>query len=324
MKCFTPAPRLGHPGTWRGAALRSRAGGLFLALGLAGCLARPPAGPRAVVFQTDFGLKDGAVAAMKGVATGVDPSLRLHDLTQEIPPFHIWEAAYRLKQTFAYWPPGTVFVSVVDPGVGTERRPVVARLRTGQWVVTPDNGTLTFLAESPGIESLRVIDMARHRLPGSADSYTFHGRDLFAYVAARLAAGKLSWAGVGEPAATPAVRLPYQAAELRDGVLLGTVPVLDIQYGNVWSNIPGRRLAELGVKPGDSAEVTFRQAGREVWRGTLPLVTTFGAVPAGQPLLFVNSLLDVAVALNQDSFAARHGIGSGPDWTLEVRPAPRP
>lgn len=322
MKRPLPTPVSG--GTRAGTRALTRVLALTLTAGLAGCLIRPPSGPRAVVFQTDFGLKDGAVAAMKGVATGVDPTLRLHDLTQEIPPFHIWEAAYRLKQTVAYWPPGTVFVSVVDPGVGTERRPVVARLQSGQLVVTPDNGALTFLAESPGIESLRVIDMARHRLPGSADSYTFHGRDLFAYVAARLAAGQLTWEGVGAPAATPAVRLPYQAPELRDGALRGTVPVLDIQYGNVWSNIPGRRLAELGLKSGDTAEVTFRQAGREVWRGTLPWVTTFGAVPAGRPLLFVNSLLDVAVALNQDSFAARHGIGSGPDWTIEVRPAPRP
>ena len=74
-----------------------------------------------VVYQTDFGLKDGAVSAMHGVALSVDPELRLEDLTHEIPAFNIWEGAYRLADTVPYWPAGTVFVSVVDPGVGTER-----------------------------------------------------------------------------------------------------------------------------------------------------------------------------------------------------------
>ncbi len=153
----------------------------------------------AVVFQSDFGLRDGAVSAMKGVAFGVDPAIPLFDLTHEIPPFNIWEAAYRLKQSASYWPSNTVFVSVCDPGVGTERRAVVLRTRSGHRFVTPDNGTLTFIAESLGVEELRVIDIARQRLKGSEDSYTFHGRDLFAYVAARLAAGRITLAEVGSP-----------------------------------------------------------------------------------------------------------------------------
>ena len=108
-----------------------------------------------VVFQSDFGLKDGAVSAMKGVAMGVSPDLKLYDLTHEIPAYNIWEGAYRLMQTVPYWPEGTVFVSVVDPGVGTSRKSVVAKTKTGQYIVTPDNGTLTLIAETLGIAELR-------------------------------------------------------------------------------------------------------------------------------------------------------------------------
>jgi S-adenosylmethionine hydrolase len=85
-----------------------------------------------VVYQSDFGLKDGAVSAMHGVAFTVDPGLRLEDLTHEIPPFNIWEGAYRLNTTAPYWPAGTVFVSVVDPGVGTERKSVVLKTTSGR------------------------------------------------------------------------------------------------------------------------------------------------------------------------------------------------
>src|ERR1700740_1923900 len=111
-----------------------------------------------VVFQSDFGLKDGAVSAMKGVANGVSTDLKLYDLTHEIPAYNIWEAAYRLEQTVRYWPAGTVFVSVVDPGVGPARKSVVMRTRTGQYIVTPDNGTLTLLAETLGLDQIREID----------------------------------------------------------------------------------------------------------------------------------------------------------------------
>src|ERR1700754_2907674 len=104
-----------------------------------------------VVFQSDFGVKDGAVSAMKGVAMGVSTDLKLYDLTHEIPAYDIWEAAYRLMQTVPYWPGGTVFVSVVDPGVGTERKSVVLKTKSNHYIVTPNNGTLTLVARTLGI-----------------------------------------------------------------------------------------------------------------------------------------------------------------------------
>jgi S-adenosylmethionine hydrolase len=150
-----------------------------------------------IVFQSDFGLKDGAVSVMKGVAMSVSAELRLFDLTHEIPAFNIWEAAVRLQQTVPYWPAGTVFVSVVDPGVGTSRNALVAKTRTGQFIVTPDNGTLTLIAGSPGIAGIRIIDQTVNRRENSDGSYTFEGRDVFAYTAARLAAGVITFGEVG-------------------------------------------------------------------------------------------------------------------------------
>jgi S-adenosylmethionine hydrolase len=146
-----------------------------------------------IVFQSDFGLKDGAVSAMKGVASSVSPGLKLYDLTHEIPAYNIWEAAYRLEQTVSYWPIGTVFVSVIDPGVGTNRRSVVLKTKSGHFIVTPDNGTLTLIAQSLGIDNLREIDESINRRKGSQRSYTFHGRDVYAYTAARLASGTINF-----------------------------------------------------------------------------------------------------------------------------------
>ena len=111
----------------------------------------PLAAQDALVLQTDFGLSEGSVAEMKGVAFRVSRSIPMFDLTHLIPPFDILEAAVRLRQTVPVWPAGTVFVSVVDPGVGTARRAVVARTRRGHLIVTPDNGTLTLVADALGV-----------------------------------------------------------------------------------------------------------------------------------------------------------------------------
>lgn len=178
-----------------------------------------------VVFQTDFGEKDGAVSAMKGVAFGVSDQLHLFDLTHEIPPYNIWEAAYRLQQTVLYWPAGTVFVSVVDPGVGSSRKSVVVKTKSGHYIVTPDNGTLTLVNDMIGIDSIREIDESRNRLPGSEDSYTFHGRDVYAYTGARLASRKISFAEVGPVLSGHVMLLPYQKAVAERGLLKGNIPV---------------------------------------------------------------------------------------------------
>lgn len=270
----------------------------------------------ALVLQSDFGTRDGAVASMKGVALGVDPALRIIDLTHQIEPFDIWEAAYRLRQVTPFWARGTVFVSIVDPGVGTERRGIVARTTTGQFIVTPDNGTLTLLAGE--IAEVREIDVARQRLPGSERSHTFHGRDVFAYLGARLAAGTVAFEEVGPSRGTSIVRLPMVAAARDKGTLRGMIAMIDRPYGNLWTNIPASLVDSAGVAVGDTLQVTITNAGRTVFQGRVPFATSFGFVATGQPVSYLNSLLELAIALNQGNFAERHHVQAGPAWTIRV------
>ncbi|HPG18214.1 MAG TPA: S-adenosyl-l-methionine hydroxide adenosyltransferase family protein [Opitutaceae bacterium] len=280
------------------------------------CLAGP------LVLQTDFGTRDGAVAAMKGVAAGVDAQLPIHDLSHENTPYDTWEAAYRLRQTAPYWPAGTVFVSVVDPGVGTARKAIVLQTKSGHFFVSPDNGTLTLVAELLGVSAVREIDANIHRLPGSERSATFHGRDLFAYTGARLASGALAFADVGPELAGDLVRLPHEKARIEGETLVGGIPALDVRYGNVWTDIDETLFAALHPQLGERFNVTISRAGKPVFTGELPYVRTFGDVPEGQPLLYLNGLMCVSFALNLGSFAEAHAIACGADWSVHIERAP--
>ncbi len=273
----------------------------------------------ALILQTDFSLKDGAVSAMKGVAFSVDSNLKIFDLTHEIPPYNIWEGAYRLYQTASYWPQGSVFVSVVDPGVGTNRKSVVLKTKNGQYFVSPDNGTLTLVAQTLGIDSVREIDEKANRLKGSEKSYTFHGRDVYAYTGARLASGAITFEQVGPELPPKVVKIPYQKAKATKGEVKGNIPILDIQYGNVWSNISDKLLNQAKIKLNDTLCVTIFKGSKKQYEGKMPYVASFGNVPEGQPLVYLNSLLNVSVALNRDNFAQKHQIESGADWNIDIK-----
>jgi S-adenosylmethionine hydrolase len=270
-----------------------------------------------LVLLTDFGTQDGAVSAMKGVAYSVSQDLLISDLSHENPS--IFDGAYRLYQAEQFWPAGTVFVAVVDPGVGTPRLSVVLKTRTGHYFVGPDNGLLSLVAERDGIEGLRQIDEKVNRRPGSDESHTFHGRDVFVYTGARLAAGVISFEQVGP--AIPAqqlISIPFRKAQRSGNTLSGIVPVLDIQFGNVWTNIPKSLFDQLGIKLGDPVHVKILHRDTVVADESIPYQRTFGEVALGKPLVYINSLLNVAVALNQSSYAAAHKIESGPDWFVEI------
>lgn len=272
-----------------------------------------------LVLMTDFGLKDGAVSAMRGVAFGVDPTLNVSDLTHEVPEYDIWVGAYRLYQTANYWPKGTVFVSVVDPGVGTERKSIVLKTKDGRFFVNPNNGLVTLIAERDGVAEVREIDEKVNRMKGSGESYTFHGRDVYAYTGARLAAGRITFAQVGPkvPAST-LVAISYQKAEKAGDVIKGMIPVLDVQYGNVWTNIPKATFDQLGIKIGEPVRIRVFNEGKLVDETVAPYQNTFGDVPEGQPLVYMNSLMCVSVAINMDSYAAKHKVESGPAWSVEI------
>ena len=287
---------------------------VFIAVAFISCTIPAPA----IVFQTDFGLKDGAVAEMKGVALSVEPSLQLFDITHEIPSYNIWEAAYRLNQAASFWPKGTVFVSVVDPGVGTERRSVVLKTRSGHYFVTPDNGTLTLVARNLGIDEIREIDESINRRKGSEQSNTFYGRDVYAYTAARLAANKISFKKVGQKLADSVVRINYQEAVFDNGIIKGNIPVLDIQYGNVWTNISDSLVYKAGMKYGDSLRIEIFNNDSAVYKTIVPLAKTFGSVPEGNSLAYFNSLMNFSIAINQGNFSIKYNIYSGPAWSIQI------
>jgi S-adenosylmethionine hydrolase len=271
-----------------------------------------------VVFQTDFGLKDGAVSAMKGVAMGISTDLKLYDLTHEIPAYNIWEASYRLEQTVRYWPAGTVFVSVVDPGVGTTRKSVVLKTKSGHFIVTPDNGTLTLISASLGIDQVREIDESVNRRKDSQKSYTFHGRDVYAFTGARLAAGVITYEQVGPLLPAKVVRIPFQEAVASGKTLKGGIPILDVQYGNIWTNIPDSLFNKLNPRYGDVVNVSISNGQKLVYKGSMPYVQTFGGVAGGKPLAYLNSLLQLSFALNMGDFAKTYQVGSGGNWRVEV------
>jgi S-adenosylmethionine hydrolase len=272
-----------------------------------------------VVFQSDFGIRDGAVSEVKGVMYSVDKTLLISDLTNEIEPYNIWQASYRLYQTAPYWPEKTVFVSVVDPGVGTKRHSVVAFSKNNQYFVTPDNGTLTFIAEHYGIKEVRIINEKKNRLKGSLDSYTFHGRDVYGYTAAKLASGAISFAEVGPVLKEEVVKLPYRKAVIKDNKIYGTLVSLDPNYGNVWTNIDKELLKSYSVENGKSYRVSIVHNNKEHYSGTLNFYNTFGETEKKTDLLYVNSMLNLSLATNQGSFAQRYNIGTGPGWSITLQ-----
>ncbi len=273
-----------------------------------------------LVIMSDFGLADGAVSAMYGVAYSVCEQLNISSLTHEIPQYNAWEASYRLIQTVGYWPKGTVFVSVVDPGVGSTRRSIGVETCAGQYIITPDNGTLTHVKRISGIVAAREIDERVNRLPGSGESYTFHGRDIYAYTGARLASGVIDFEGIG-PAVDPksVVELPMEEPEFDGGSIRGEIDVLDVRFGSLWTSIPRELFLKLGVKHGDFVEIKIMNGARLVYRNSLIYARSFADAFVGEPLVYVNSLDRMAVAINQGDFARAYNVGTGAPWTISVK-----
>jgi S-adenosylmethionine hydrolase len=269
-----------------------------------------------LVFQSDFGLKDGAVSAMKGVAAGISPNIRMYDLTHEIPAYNIWEASYRLVQTAPYWPAGTVFVSVVDPGVGTKRKSVVLLTKSGHYFVTPDNGTLTLVAEQMGIQEIHEIDEAVNRRKSSEGSYTFHGRDVYAFTGARLASRMITLKEVGQKLSNEVISIPYQKPTFDKGSVTGGIPILDVQYGNVWTNIDKSVFDQLKINTGEMVTVQIFQGNKKSYEGQVRYVNTFGEVKEGANVGYYNSLLNFSLAINMGNFSEKYQVFSGNDWRI--------
>jgi len=273
-----------------------------------------------LVFQSDFGLVDGAVAAMYGVAFDVDDTIRAFNLTHDIPQYDIFEASYRLFQTIEYWPAGTVFVSVVDPGVGSKRKSVVAKTVDGKYVVTPDNGTLTHLKKYVGISEIREIEESKHRRKDTQHSYTFHGRDVYAYTGAKLAAKTINFQDVGaELSVEGIIELETGHVEKKDNSITGSIDILDVRFGSLWTNIAREEFMDIGFEFGDNVEVLIKDGTRTVYNNRVKFGRSFADVHTSEQIIYVNSLYRVALAINQGNFAKAYNIGTGTQWTVEFK-----
>ena len=273
-----------------------------------------------LVLQSDFGLVDGAVSAMIGVALEESPTLKIHHLTHDITPYNIFEGCHRLFLTVNYWPAGTTFVSVVDPGVGSKRKSVVAKTKKGQYIVTPDNGTLSFIKKHVGIEAIREISEVENRRKDTEHSYTFHGRDVYAYTGAKLASGHISFEEVGpELKVEDIVEIQVVETTLADNYVSGAIDILDVRFGSLWTSITREEFCTLKPEFGDRFEVTIYNNDMLVYQNQVTYGKSFADVRIGQPILYITSLYRVGLAINQGSFAKAYNVGVGAQWHIEIK-----
>jgi S-adenosylmethionine hydrolase len=255
-----------------------------------------------LVFMSDFGIVDDSVAICKGVMYGIEPNLRLIDLTHDVKPFNVLDAGRFLSGATPYYPPGTVFVVVVDPTVGSTRKAIVARTGRGQYMVVPDNGLLTLVADQDGIDAAREITNPNWMI-GAQLSSTFHGRDIFSPVGAHIAHGD-DWTQVG-PALDVAslVRLKVAKSSSDAKGLSATIIGTDGPFGNLVTNVSKVDFAALGYALGAKVPITIDGKSYE-----FPFMRTFSDVPTGSPLLYIDSRGRLALAINQGSFAQRFAV----------------
>ncbi len=258
--------------------------------------------PPTIVFMTDFGVLDDSVAICRGVMYGIMPDVRIVDLTHQVTPFSVFEGARYLFGATPYYPSGTVFVVVVDPGVGSSRKAIVAHSKKGQYFVLPDNGVITLVEQRDGIDAVREITNTEWMI-GSKLSSTFHGRDIFSPVGAHLARGD-DWSKVGPAMAVKdLVRLDLKVATIDDHALKASVIATDGPFGNLVTNVDGSDFLKLGYQHGQ--EVPVKVGDKEL---KMKFVKTFSDVPVGDPLLYIDSRGRLGLALNQRSFAEKYGI----------------
>lgn len=280
-------------------------------------MSRSPATP-VLSFLTDYGLQDGFVAACHGVIAAIAPHARVIDITHLVPPQDVRRGSAVLAQTLPHLPPGSVHIAVVDPGVGTARRSIAVATARGDILVGPDNGVLHPASDRLG-GLVAAHELTESRFMRTEVSSTFHGRDVFAPVAAHLASG-VPLAEVG-PALDPAglVRLPAPARRLdRDsGRAEGEVVTVD-HFGNVQTSLGPDLLAEAGALrvPGARVLVGTPDDGGEV-----PYAATFGDVPTGALVAYTDSAGLFTLAVNGGSAAARLGLAPGDPVAVSAVPA---
>jgi S-adenosylmethionine hydrolase len=266
--------------------------------------------PPTIVFMTDFGTVDDSVPICKGVMYSIMPTARIVDITHQVTPFSILEGARFLYGATPYFPEGTVFNVVIDPGVGSTRKAVVIKSKKGQYFVLPDNGLITLVAERDGLEAAREITNPSWMI-GKALSSTFHGRDIFSPTAAHLARG-VDWNQVGAALDVNAlVRLNLEVPKIDEQGLHGEVIATDGPFGNLVTNVDADLFLKLGYQRGQNVPITLGDQKLE-----LRFAKTFSDVPLKAPLIYIDSRGRFALAVNQGSFAATYGIKPPVKFTI--------
>jgi len=253
-----------------------------------------------IVFMTDFGTANDAVAICKAVILSIEPDARIMDITHQVTPFSIEEGARFLAGVTPYYPSGTVFLVVVDPGVGTVRKAVIVKTKKGQYFVLPDNGLITPVADRDGVEGAREITNTNWMI-GDKISSTFHGRDIFSPTAAHLADGD-DWTDAG-PEVDNLVRLQPKTATVIATGINGDVIGLDDPFGSLVTDIQGDDFKRLGYVYGDKVPLKIDQKGY-----TFAFQKTFGDVSVGQPLVYIDSRGRVGIAVNQRDFSKEYKV----------------
>jgi hypothetical protein len=272
--------------------------------------AQQPASARVIGFMTDFDVKDDAVGICKAVMDGIAPGVRILDITHQSEPYNIAMGARLLAGSAPYFPKDAIFVVVIDPGVGSTRKAIIAKSSVGQFFVLPDNGLLTLIQQQNGIVEAHEITNPAWMI-GSGISSTFHGRDIFSPAGAHLARGEdFRQAG---PAIDVAklVRLDLKNASIDATGLHGQVIGTDGPFGNLVLNVPAESFAQLGYKVGDQVPVTL--AGK---RYSFPFVKTFSDVPVGKELFFIDSRGRLSLGIDQGNFSVVYKVGEGTELTI--------
>jgi len=265
-----------------------------------------------IVFMTDFGTANDAVAICKAVIIGIVPGVRIMDITHQVTPYQIGEASRLLSGVTPYYPAGTVFVIVVDPGVGTSRKAVIVKTKKGQYFVVPDNGLITPIVDADGLEGAHEITNPAWMI-GDKISSTFHGRDIFSPTAAHLAEGE-DWTLAG-PAVNELVRLNPPVATLDAKGITGQVIGLDDPFGSLITNISGEDFKKLGYAMDE--RVTVKIDNKPY---TMPYVKSFMGVPVGQTLLYLDSRDRVGFAVNQRDFSKVYKVTPPVPVFIPVKP----
>ncbi len=262
-----------------------------------------------ITLMTDFGIKDGNVGVMKGVIWGICPNAQISDLSHMIGAQNIREAAYVLARSVPYFPKGSIHVVVVDPGVGTQRRPMAAWI--GDWFyVGPDNGTITGLLERAKQEGwqARFVELAQPEYWLQNISYVFHGRDIFSPVAAHLANG-VSLTELGS-SFIDLVRLELPKPEKTKDGWRGEVTHID-HFGNISTNI---RVEHLGDAMKQKENIIVCLSGTEI-NG---MVNTFGERPVGELIALIGSTGNLGIALVNGDAAAKLGVKQGNEILVTI------